>query len=317
VAHDTVAEQRAAEQRAADEATVQRAARMLAAKNASAGRRSHRLVGRVAVGILIVGGLAAGWAFLAPSTHGGRPAASRSAISEAAARRQAAAWVASQVSRSDVVSCDPVTCLAIQSDGFPSARVRALGAGSANPLNSSVVVATPVVRRQLGARLSSDYAPGILARFGSGMRQIQIRTVAPDGVAAYRTQLNADLKSRQSTGAAVAQTSQIVVSVSARRQLNAGQVDSRLIFMLALMATQHPVHVIAFTDAGPDPRTAPFRSAELAAANNADAQSMLKFLRKQQAPYQLARVTVQQLARSHTVLWMQFSAPSPFNLPNS
>jgi hypothetical protein len=83
------------------------------------------------------------------------------------------------------------------------------------------------------------------------------------------------------------------------------------------MATRHPVHVLAFADAGPDPGTAPFRAAELAVANQANARSMLTFLHAQVAPYQLARVTIQRRGQSQTALWMQFAAPSPLNLPNS
>ena len=315
-ARERAAAERAAEQRAADEAAVQRAAELLTERKASPGR-SPRLVGLAAGVLVLVGAVALALHFIGHSGRPGRPVGGTSPTSEVVIRQHAAAWVASQISRSDVVSCDPVTCLLLKSDGFPSAHVRALTASSRSPLGSTVVVATPVIRRQIGARLSSSYAPSILARFGSGDRQIDIRTVAPDGAAAYRVQLNADLRARQTTGTAVAQTSQIVVSPRARRQLEAGQVDSRLIFMLALMATQHPVHVLAFADAGPDPRMAPFRSAELAVANNANAQKMLEFLHGQQAPYQLTRVAIKKQGQSQTVLWMEFAAPSPFNLPNS
>jgi hypothetical protein len=38
-----------------------------------------------------------------------------------AARSNAASWVAAQVSRSTMVSCDPVMCGAIESRGFPAA----------------------------------------------------------------------------------------------------------------------------------------------------------------------------------------------------
>ena len=315
-AGERAAAERIAEQRAADEAAVQRAAELLTAKKASPGR-GPLLVGLAAGVLVLVGAVVLTLHFVGQNGGNGRPAGNTSAAGEVMVHQHAAAWVASQVSPSDVVSCDPVTCLLIESDGFPSAHVRALTSKSPDPLGSSVVVATPVIRRQLGARLSSSYAPGILARFGSGEGQIDIRIVAPDGAAAYRVQLNADVRTRQTTGTAVAQTSQIVVSAAARRQLDAGEVDSRLIFMLALMATEHPVHVLAFADAGPDPRMAPFRSAELAVANQANGRKMLTFLRTQQAPYQLARATIERRAQSQAVLWMQFAAPSPFNLPNS
>ena len=53
--------------------------------------------------------------------------------------------------------------------------------GRTNPLDSTVIVATPILRSQIGSRLTSVYAPGLLARFGSGSRQIQVRSIALHG----------------------------------------------------------------------------------------------------------------------------------------
>jgi hypothetical protein len=83
---------------------------------------------------------------------------------------------------------------------------------------------------------------------------------------------------------------------------------------LALMASLHPLHLVAFNDGGPDPAAAPFRSAQLSLTGGAEKQAMLAFLRAQQPPYQPAHVTTRRTDRGRTVLVLQFAAPSPVGL---
>ena len=89
--------------------------------------------------------------------------------------RDAAAWVAAQVGSANVISCDPAMCQALKARRIPASRLYVLKPGKTNPLDSTVIVATPILRSQIGSRLTSVYAPGLLARFGSGSRQIQVR----------------------------------------------------------------------------------------------------------------------------------------------
>jgi hypothetical protein len=98
---------------------------------------------------------------------------------------KAAAWVAQEVSPGSVVSCDPATCGLVRQHGFPAAQLEALGAGTRDPLGSAVVIATPAVRSQFGARLGTVYAPVVLASFGTGDRRVEVRAIAPGGAAAY------------------------------------------------------------------------------------------------------------------------------------
>ena len=56
-----------------------------------------------------------------------------------------------------------------------------IGPQTNDPLDSSVIVATPGVRDQFGPQLASVYAPVILASFGSGNARIDIREVIPGG----------------------------------------------------------------------------------------------------------------------------------------
>lgn len=175
-------------------------------------------------------------------------------------------------------------------------------------------MATPAVRRQFGAGLASAYAPVLLASFGSGGQQVDLRVVAPQGAAAYRTALRADLQNRRISGAGLSGSNRIQAPATVRHQLTAGDVDSRLLITLALMASLHQVHLVAFGDGGPDPATAPFRSAQLSLASRAQKQSLLAFLHAQRPPYQPAHVTTRRLGADRTLLVMEFAAPSPIGL---
>ena len=215
--------QQAAARRAADEAAVQRAARLLARKSSPG--RNRRLVGLAAALLLVIGGVTAGLAFTGNRPHHDHLTGSDSVATVAVNRNHAAAWIARQVSPGAMVSCDPVTCVLVESDGFPASHVQALGTGQATSLSSTLVVATPSVRHQFGARLASVLAPGLLATFGSGGEQVAVRVVAPDGAAAYRTALHADLQNRRLSGAGLSGSNRIQAPSAARKELVAGQVE--------------------------------------------------------------------------------------------
>lgn len=276
-------------------------------------RRSYRKAGLLVFALALVGAVSAG--IVIPRLSDSDNVASRDlAAAGAATRDVAAAWVADQVSRSAIVSCDPVMCQTLESHGVPAGDLLVLRPGMTNPLSSQVIVATPAVRRQLGARLSSVYAPGIIASFGAGSRWIVIRAIAPRGAAAYESALSADLIARQASGAGLLESNRIVASAAARRQLAVGQVDSRLMITMAEMASVSPVDVVAFGDAAPGAGVgvAPLRSAELAGAPGY-LQSMAAFLRAQRPPYLAAHIATARY-RGKTVLSFEFAAPSPLGL---
>ena len=137
-------------------------------------------------------------------------------------RGQAAAWIAAQLSRSDVVSCDPVMCAALRAHGFPAADVVELTSGQGNPLHSAVIVATSVVRADFGSRLATVDAPGVIASFGSAASAIQVRVIAAHGAAAFRAALQADLTQRRESGAELLHSGRVSISGTARAQLAAG-----------------------------------------------------------------------------------------------
>ncbi len=243
---------------------------------------------------------------------------SRSPAIQAAVRAQAAAWVAGQVSPDVTVSCDTVMCAALKADGFPVAKLVVLGPASPDPVPSVLVVETGTVRELFGSSLAAGWAPAVLASFGSGPGAITVRVVAPHGAAAYQTSLNAGLADRKTSGAALLNDSRITVSATARSQLLAGQVDSRLLLALAWLARHQPIDIVRFGNLGPGASPGvPLLFADLAqsvpAAHMDPAgyvRAVWAILSRPGAPVLPARA-VSGTAQGQALLRVEFTAPSP------
>ena len=235
-----------------------------------------------------------------------------------AIRSRTAVWVARQASQDAIVACDPDMCSALLAQRIAPGNLLELRGGAPDPLGSDVLVATAAVRSQFGARLASVYAPAVLASFGSGRLQIEVRAVAPDGAAAYRAGLAGDLTARRDAGRQLLGNPHLRVSTAARSELQAGQVDSRLLTTLAALAAADPVQVAAFGDSGPGASAGvPLRSAVITVAGHADPGAladMLAFVRAQRPPYLPARSLIEPGAAGASVLTIQFAAPSPEGL---
>jgi hypothetical protein len=257
------------------------------------------------------------------SATGGRHAASGTpgltqVQAAAAARQHAATWVAAQVSHSAMVSCDPAMCAALEARGFPAGDLLTLGSAASDPLGSAVIVATAAVRSEFGSRLTSVYAPTVIASFGSGSARIDVRAYAAGGAAAYLSALRADQAVRQNLGRVLLRNSRIIAAPAARAQLAAGQVDTRLLAILATLTHQGPVSIAAFGDSGPgaDPGV-PLRAVELAGPPGATSgylASVLALLHAQQAPYLPNIATLARLASGQEIARVEFAAPSPLGL---
>jgi hypothetical protein len=293
------------------------------------------LAGLVVAGLALAGLVVAGLALAAAAgafvlgrpgssaAHAGRaedaPERQQAVLQQASAiRSRAAVWVARQVSHDAIVACDPDMCSALLSQQIAPGSLLELRDGAADPLGSDVLVATAAVRSQFGARLASVYAPAVLASFGSGRLRIDVRAVAPDGAAAYRAQLAADLTARRKAGGQLLGNPHIRVSAAARRELQAGQVDSRLLATLAALAGEEPVQVAEFADSGPGATAGvPLRSAVITVAGRDDPAAvadMLTFVRSQRPPYLPARSLIEAGPAGVSVLSIQFAAPSPAGL---
>ncbi len=233
-------------------------------------------------------------------------------------RSDAAQWIAGQVSPGAIVACDPAMCAALQASGVAAGRLLVLGTSASDPLGSDLVVATPALQSQFGARLASVYAPVVIASFGAGTARIDIRAVAADGSAAYDSALAADRGARIAAGDQLIGNRRITMSAAARAVLRAGRVDPRLLAMLAALAAQQPLRILAFGDPSPGVSMAiPLRSAELAPAHAgahaaARLRTMLSFLQAQRVPFLPMRAA---LVRQ-SALSVEYAAPSPLGLPS-
>ena len=95
--------------------------------------------------------------------------------------------------------------------------------------------------------------------------------------------------------------------------------DTRLLIMLAMLASQHPWQVVAFGGASPGvPLTqAPFRQVTITGPDAGALAASLALVRAQRAPYQPAQAAIVRLPggqagpRSQLALRIDFAAPSP------
>ena len=230
------------------------------------------------------------------------------------ARDRAAAWVARQASSGAVLACDPAMCAALARHGVAAGNLLVLGPGAGDPLGSDLVLGTAAVRGIFGGRLAGVYAPDVLASFGTGAARIDIRIVGPDGAAAYRTALAADVRARRSAGTQLLRDPRIAMTPSARTELAAGQVDARLLMTLAALAAGQPVQVTGFGDCGPGASASlPLRAAAIAAPAPT-ARRMLAFARAQRSPYLPAHANLGRGRGGQWVLTVEFAAPAPLGL---
>jgi hypothetical protein len=262
-------------------------------------------------------------ALTAPS-GAGAPTAAAALAGAAAARQQAAAWVASQANPDAIVACDPAMCAALQARGVPAGRLLVLTPARSDPLGSDRVLATAAVRSQFGTRLAGVYAPVTVAVFGSGAARIDVRTVAPDGAAAYLAALATDIRARKAAGALMLRNSHIHVAATARAALAAGEVDPRLLAALATLAHLHPLGITAFGSPGPGATAGvPLRSADITGAAPSGSRhpvslsALMAILQAQRPPYLPSSLEIVRIPPGGAVLRIGYPVPSPLGLLGS
>ncbi len=221
-----------------------------------------------------------------------------------------------------IVACDKVMCGALAAHGFPGRHLKLISPGAPYPSRAQVVVETPALRHQFGARRNVDLAPPVLARFGLGGAAINVRVVAPQGAAAYKTQLKADVRQRRSAAAGLLTSSRVRASAAARKELIAGRVDARLIVVLTALASVHPIDILhfgtAFTGTSPG---VPLRTADLSLNNPAAKLTKANYLRflltqldAQPDVYRPMTAALVRGAAGTRVFQITFAAPSPLRL---
>ena len=261
----------------------------------------------------------------ARSSTAGRshPARARQAPSDGAAatvRAQAAAWIAGQVSSDETIACDPVMCAALQAQGVAAGRLLPVGPTTTSLPDADVIAASPSIRGQFGGQVSDAYR--LLARFGSGARLIDVRATFPGGVAAYNSAVRTDYAARKSAGAQLLRSRRIMVSPQGAAELEAGAVDTRLLVMLAALASLQPLRVVAFGDPSPGvtgpAADLPLREVTITSAGNRGGAAGLALVRAmvraQRAPYQPAYAAIVDSVAGQAELLIEFPAPGPLGL---
>jgi predicted Ser/Thr protein kinase len=236
-----------------------------------------------------------------------RQAASQVQIA-AAIRSQAAAWIKAQVLPGRVILCDTAMCSALTTAGVPAADLETVQPDTQDPLQSAVVVATPAVRNQFGSRLTSVYAPLLLASFGSAANRIDVRYVVPGGTAAFDAKLAPDRAGRIVEGEQLLNNRNIRASGAARAELLAGNVDPRLLITLSALAGEMRLRLVAFDDSSPG-AAVPLRGAEIGASAPAGLTAMLAFWAVQRSQYKPSDYQEVKTAGGQSVVTVQYDAP--------
>jgi hypothetical protein len=204
-------------------------------------------------------------------------------------------------------------CAALQAQGTNPSRLVPLGSGMTGVLSTDVIATLPSADQTL----VDQYAPAIIASFGSGGSRIEIRAVAPDGAAAYQSAMRADLYARKSAGLQLLGNSRIRFSAADAARVRAGQVDSRLLVTLATLSSQFTFKVTALADSSPG---APplFREVTVAMDGTgnraATLAAELDMVNAQESPYAPARSAIVHLGGGPGVLLIEFASPSPLGL---
>jgi hypothetical protein len=235
-----------------------------------------------------------------------------------AVRHRAARWVTRQVNRDAIVACDLAMCAMLHSSHFPAANLLPILPSTSDPLGADLVMATAVVRSQFGARLGGVYAPQVIARFGTGINEVDIRVVPPAGAAGSRGRLAKARQQARLQGQELLTNQRLQASGQARTALTEGRVDARLLAVLPVLANGDAVNIIDFGDANPGAPSVPFRSADLAAADPDHARTarayrhfLMSLLRAQdRSLYRAASITIARAAGLRVVR-IEFAAPSP------
>jgi hypothetical protein len=242
---------------------------------------------------------------------GGQTGNSGALSAAEATRAHAATWIAQQVTSSDLIACDPLTCSTLESDGVAASRLMSIQPTATDPLGADVVVATASVRSQFGSQLVSEYAPELIASFGTGASRVDVRAVANFGAAAFKAAEQKDLKARKNAGAQLLRNG-FHIGAQGASQIQSGQVDSRLLVTLAALLSQRTVDVSSFGDTGPGAPVLYRQVTIVDAPGQTGIAALAADLSQAQAqskPYGPANAEIVHLANGQSALRIEFGAP--------
>jgi hypothetical protein len=298
--------------------------------------RQRWLIFALVLAVATIGSVVAGPRILSSSTvsrsdpRRAAPRPSPAQRAAAAARSGAANWIRQWVAANADVACDAVMCQALLAHGIAGERLLQLDPSATDPLGADVVVATLTLRTQFGRRLARVYAPAVLASFGTGEAEVDVRVVG-DGTN-YLRALRSDVVARKMAGAALLHNPEVSAVGTAARELAAGQVDSRLLTTLVALAHWGcPVSVLSFGGRGPRSTAGmPLMSADVTplidgpgmrltssrsqAEMAREVSRIVRFLNSQITPLRPASFTPARGAKGRMVVRVDFTAPVQFGV---
>lgn len=267
------------------------------------------LAAAVAVTALAVSGTfsSAGGSVTRPRPATASPSLRATAPAVPTPQTEAAAWIADQVSGDAIIACDPAACAALQAQGVSAGRLMPLQAATPDPKGATLVVTSAT------SAAVAQYAPAVVASFGTGSAQIDVRAAEPGGAAAYRSALSSDLAARVSAGTQLLKNKRITFTAQDAVQLQAGQVDARVLATLATLASQGSITVAAFGDAAPGAAIL-YREVLVTTSSASELAADLALVKAQVQPYLPAQAEIVPAGAGQGVLTIEFSAPSPLGL---
>lgn len=248
-----------------------------------------------------------------PGAQAGAGTPGQTPLQQVTANRLAAAkWMTAEVSPGVTVSCDSIMCQVAQQEGYPAGQLMVLSSTAPDPEGAELIIATPAIRNQFGLRLASVYAPELIARFGSGPEEVDVRYLIPGGAAAFNAHLAADLKSRIGAGEQLLDNSNFSEGPAARAELRAGQVDPQLLITLATLTHKIAIQLVAFDDQSPGVGLAvPLRGAEIATSAPGGLSTILAILGQQTTITPMHKGEIR-LASGQEVVTVRYGAPGPW-----
>jgi hypothetical protein len=195
-------------------------------------------------------------------------------------------------------------------------RLVPLGSGMTGVLRADVIATIPAAG-EVGSTLVNQYAPALIASFGSRSSRVEVRAVARTGAAAYQSASRADLSARKSAGDQLLRNPRLRFTAADAAQLRAGEVDSRLLATLAALSTQFTLRVTAFGDSAPGgPQF--YREVTVASAGGGNGAARLAaalaMVSEQGSPYQPAHSAIVRPGTGQAALTIEFASPSPLGL---
>lgn len=175
--------------------------------------------------------------------------------------REAQSWVDQNVDRSDRLLVDDAVWVDLVEAGFPRRNVVWYYKADTDSDVSSLapngwrdydyVLLTQALRRSLGTAPTVQQALQNATRtavFGSGDQEVEIYRVAPQGRQALDDAAERDKQARISAGQALLDNPRLELSAAAATELRQGQVDARVVSLLAQVSSEHRLGVSDFPD---------------------------------------------------------------------